>query len=698
MKWIAWVLAVAVCIGTALGGEAAVQVTKVTAFSSGVAYFEHNGKVAGNAEVALKFKTTGMSDMLKSLVVLDLGGGTVSSVNYASSEPLVRALKSFGIDLSAAPTLAQLLQQVRGAEVAVAAPEKVTGKVLGVETKTRHIVQSNTIIQEQFLSLLTSEGIKTIPLDGIRSIALTNEKLNSELNKALALLVESRDTESKSVQINFVGDGERPVKMGYIAEAPVWKTSYRLVLSDEKKDEATLQGWAIVENTSDYDWEGVDLTLVAGRPISFVEDLYTPLYLDRPVVQTERYASLRPRTYEEGIKAEKEILALREESESAGEQADRDGRQAQLRKGDAAGRYRANRALAAAPGAPPAAKGGEALERTAMAALERGVSAVATGQALGELFSYHIKTPVTLPRRKSAMLPIVNQAVKARKLSIYNPGQLATNPLNGVWLTNSTPASLLAGPVTVFDGGTYAGDAQLGNFPPGDTRLLGYAIDLKVAVDPSSSSSQRIVAAKIVRGVLTVSRRNEFVQSYLIKNKGDQDRVVLIEHPFNNDRKLLEPAEPAEKTPQFYRFETKIAAGKTGKFDVKEERVDPQTIAIFPADVGSLQWCVSSKEIPEKVRAAIAEAIKRKGALIVAERELNELQQRIQVLRGEQGSTRENMKAVERSSQAYQRFEKKLLDSETQIEGLQAKLDEKRTAVEKARKDLEDYLNQLNVE
>ncbi|MBM4042216.1 MAG: DUF4139 domain-containing protein, partial [Planctomycetes bacterium] len=475
MKWLVWLLAFAVCVPAAFAAEATVPVTKVTAFSSGVAYFEHNGKVTGSAEVQLKFKTDGMSDMLKSLVVLDLGGGTAGSVNYASSEPLTRALKSFGIDISGAPTLAQLLQQVRGAEVAIMAPEKITGKVLGVETKTRHILPSNTIIQEQVLCLVTAEGIKSIPIETIRGIALTNEKLNSELNKALALLVESRDTDSKAVQINFVGEGERPVRIGYISEAPVWKTSYRLVLTDEKKEEATLQGWAIVENTSDYDWEGVDLTLVAGRPISFVEDLYTPLYLDRPVVQTERFASLRPRTYEDGIKAEKEMLALRAEMEDAvGDLAE--GRR-EARKADMGARARANRMLAAAPGAPPAAgKPMEQLERAATAALTRGATAVATGQAVGELFSYHIKTPVSLSRRKSAMLPIVNQVVKCRKISIYNPGQLATNPLNGVWLTNSSPSSLLAGPVTVFDAGTYAGDAQIGNFPPGDKRLLSYAV------------------------------------------------------------------------------------------------------------------------------------------------------------------------------------------------------------------------------
>jgi hypothetical protein len=314
------------------------------------------------------------------------------------------------------------------------------------------------------------------------------------------------------------------------------------------------------------------------------------------------------------------------------------------------------------------------------------------------MFSYHLKSPVTLPRRKSAMLPIVNQPVKGRKLSIYNAAVLATNPLNGIWLTNSTESSLLAGPVTVFDGGTYAGDAQIGNFPPNDKRLLSYAVDLKVTVDPSVNTTQKIVAAKIVRGVIQISRRTEFTQSYLIKNKAEQDRTVLIEHPFSAERKLLEPIEPAEKTPALYRFETKVPANKIGKFDVREERVEWQSTGILPCDPGSLQEFATSGEIPPKVRDAIAEAIKRKNALALAERELNELQQRIATLRREQGDIRSNMGALDRNSQGFQRFEKKLLDMETQIETLQKQLDDKRNGVNALRKELEDYLGKLNVE
>jgi len=683
-------LTCAMCCGAvpAWSAEATVPVTKVTVFSSGVAYFEHNGQVADEVEVLLKFKTEQINDILKSLVVFDFGKGNVTGVNYASRDPLSRALKSFGVDLSGEPTLAELLKQIRGAQVVVATPEAVKGKILGVETKTKRLLPSNTLVQEQILNLLTDGGIRALALDSISGLTLSDAKLNAELNKALALMVESRDSGRKAVTINFAGKGKRAVRIGYISEAPIWKTSYRLVLDPDKNDQLFLQGWAIVENTSDADWEKVDLTLVSGRPISFIQDLYTPLYLPRPVVQPELYASLRPQMYEEGLAEKaKQLAKLKSESEAARARYGARG------KGAPTG---------AAPRAPGMPAGRALADRAARAAkkmdLARGVSAAARTGAVGEMFSYHIKVPVTLPRRKSAMLPIINQAVKGRKVSIYNASVLAKHPLNGLWLINDTGLSLLGGPITVFDGGTYAGDARIGNLSAADKRLLSYAIDLKVTVDPSATSSNKITAVKINRGHLYLTRKYTYKQTYVIKNKADRERTLVIEHPRRSERKLVQPAEPAEKTGGVYRFEVKAPAEKTGKFEVVEERSAGQTVAILPARVGSLQWYTTSNEIPKKVRDAIAEAIKRKDALSAVQREISDLQRQVSLLRREQAHIRANMGALSKTSTGYKRFEKKLLDLETKIEGLQARIEDLRAKEKTLRKALEDYLNTLNID
>ena len=108
----------------------------------------------------------------------------------------------------------------------------------------------------------------------------------------------SHDTQKKAVSLSFNGEGKREVRVSYVVENPIWKTSYRLVLSSKKDGKPMLQGWAMVDNSSEEDWKDVRMALVSGRPISFQMDLYQPLYVPRPVVKPELFASLRPPTYQ----------------------------------------------------------------------------------------------------------------------------------------------------------------------------------------------------------------------------------------------------------------------------------------------------------------------------------------------------------------------------------------------------------------
>src|SRR5437870_2096564 len=143
------------------------------------------------------------------------------------------------------------------------------------------------------LNLNCAEGMRCLNLKEIQRIRFLNPRMDAELKRALEVLASAHDTLKKQVSLNFKGDGKRKVKVGYVAENPIWKTSYRLSV-DAK---AQLQGWAAVENVTDEDWNDVRVVLVSGRPISFQMDLYPPLYVPRPTVEPERFASLRPPTY-----------------------------------------------------------------------------------------------------------------------------------------------------------------------------------------------------------------------------------------------------------------------------------------------------------------------------------------------------------------------------------------------------------------
>ncbi len=271
-------------------------------------YFERRGAIDGKKEVPLHFKTDDINDLLKSMVVQDFNGGRISTVTYESRDPMTKTLKSFGLDLTDNPSQGQLLNQVRGERVEILWPGKVVGTILGVEKKVEPAGE-NKSVEVEYLNVLTEDGLQSIRLSQVQKVKLLNDRLNTELRQALEVLAMGHDTQKKTVAIGFNGEGKRKVSVGYIAQTPVWKTSYRLVLDDKEKP--FLQGWAIVENTSDDDWENVRVSLVSGRPISFMMDLYQPLYTSRPVVQPEHYLSLNPQTYGESMETEQ--LAARKE-------------------------------------------------------------------------------------------------------------------------------------------------------------------------------------------------------------------------------------------------------------------------------------------------------------------------------------------------------------------------------------------------
>ena len=268
---------------------------KVVLYNAGVGFYERRAEIDGNVKVDLKFNVTDVNDLLKSMVLQDLGGGRVSTVTYASLDPITKTLKTFAIDLTDNPSMGDLLDQVRGEKVEIEAPDRVTGTILGVETREQQVGDKDRVVKSEFLNLLTDAGLRSFPMVTISRIKLTDAKLDAELRKALGVLALGHATDKKTVSLNFEGVGKRPVRVGYIQQSPIWRTTYRLVLSEKKSP--FLQGWALVENPTEEDWQDVSLTLVSGRPISFVMNLYQPLYVNRPIVETELFASLRPQTY-----------------------------------------------------------------------------------------------------------------------------------------------------------------------------------------------------------------------------------------------------------------------------------------------------------------------------------------------------------------------------------------------------------------
>lgn len=682
---------------TETNGDAEVPVNRVVLFNSGVGYFEHAGKVTGDASVDLKFDVGDVNDLLKSMVLRDLGGGQISTVTYGSRDPITKTLQTFAIDLTSNPTLGQLLAQIRGEKIDIEAPTKIEGTIVGVETKKEQVGE-NQVVEVEYLNVLTDEGLRRIALDSVGRIKLANKELDKEFRQALSVLASGHATDKKTVTLKFLGDGERDVRIGYIQEAPVWKTSYRLVLDDE--DKPFLQGWAIVENTSDTDWQDVRLSLVSGRPISFVMDLYSPLYAQRPTVVPELFASLRPQVYEQYLRGkERRFLAQERSSGSpaasapASESAEsRASVDAKARSGVfGVGGGLADRNISAEAPARTDFFDSEALQNTAQTA--------AQGGDVGELFQYDIKNPVTLARQRSAMLPIVNESVSGKKVSIYNPNVHAKHPLNGVELKNSTDLHLMQGPVTVFDGGVYAGDARIPDLPPGSDRLLSYALDLEVEVAPTSDfRPQNLLSVRIEKGVLIATYKQSRVQNYTIKNSGDSEKRVLVEHAFDPQWKLVQPEKPTEKTRDMYRFAVAAKPGKPAELKIEEQQEVRQDVAITNLGDDAIRIYLSSKVVSDSVKEALKEIVRRKTELADLQRQHQQKNQEIATIDQEQTRIRENMRAIDRNTDLYNRYVKKFTVQEDRIETLREESRELEQRITAAQRSLDEYLSKLNLD
>ena len=667
--------------------QAALPLTTIVLYASGVGYFQRDGQIDGRGQVALRFKVDNINDLLKSMIVQDFDGGQVSTVTYDSRDPITRTLKSFAIDLTDNAGLGNLLWQMRGERVEVATPNPVQGVILGVETKKER-AGDHEAIEVEYVNLLTDSGFRSIPLPQVQNLQVTNAQLNAELRQALAVLASSHDTQKKTVTLVFDGAGRRRVRVAYIMQTPVWKTSYRLVLSDTESP--FLQGWALVENTTDEDWQDVRLSLISGRPVSFTMDMYEPLYARRPVVVPEVYAALRPQVYGQAMETGGEAL-----KEARAQEAGRAARGAEVPEARAEVPPRPRAMMAAepksmpppAPAAPPAPL-----------ALEQGVTSAAQAAELGEFFEYAISTPVSLARQKSAMLPIVNAAVEGAKVSIYNQRVHAKHPLYGVRLRNATALHLLQGPITVFDGGVYAGDARIEDLPPGQERLLSYAMDLKTEVEPVSEPEQReLVTVSVRKGTLLATHRARAETTYNIRNRDQKPHLVLIEHPFRADWQLVAPSTATERTRDVYRFAVTVAPGEGTRLRVREERPLQQSVALTDSGPDVLAYYLRATQVSDKVKEALQRVSTLRDRLDQTVQQGRRFEQQIHDITQEQARIRENMGKLAQNSELYNRYVRKLDQQETEIDKIRKDIEALKQTEAQQRSELNDYLMGLDI-
>ena len=680
------------------GADAAprLPITSITLYRSGVGYFERHGMIKSGDSVQLRFAEDEINDMLKSMVIFD-PQQALQSISYESNEPLARQLASFGIDLSDNPTLATILGRLRGTKVRfVTSDGPISGVVLGSEMRDQAQGSAQKAISIPFVNVITESGVRSVNLTTIVSVQLEDPALNGELMKALAALAAHSTDRFKNVGLSFGGTAARDVKIAYVNEMPIWKTSYRLVLPDEakSKEQPMIQGWAIIENTTDDDWSNIQLALVASQPVSFEMNLSQSLHITRPSLDVPTVAGAAPRIYQDGDAfADKKEMRQAMAAPGSPPAAMRS-----MAKSDGAGGGGGSGGFGAVAMADDASNGSEIAMLSSQELWKQSAIAQAQSSSVGEAFQYTMKNPISIGRQQSAMLPILTSAIDGRRVSIFNRADGIDHPMRGVELTNSTGLQLIPGPVAVFDAFTYAGDAQVGYMTLNDKRLLAYAVDLSVSAAVQDDSTNTMRSIRIVDGFIEETRKQVQRTSFAFNNKdAARGRTMLVETAKIQGWELAEPKKAAEETQGLYRFELTLKPSEKATFVVAQENTFLSRISVAQYDMPTLLAYASDKKASQPVIDAAKKAAAMLATMNATAARIALLGQERQSIDTDQNRIRQNMASIDHDTEVYRRYLTKFNEQESRLEAILVQTTNEQTTLQSQQDALNDYVRSLNV-
>jgi len=656
---------------------AELPVRKVVLYKHGVGFFERSADISGGEAIELQFKAAEMDDVLKSLTV-DSRAGAVAGVRYDSNEPLSKKLQNFPFRVNDAQPLSRILDQFKGSRIRLRmASDQVEGTIISART----IAATSDQPESHRLLILGDDGeIRTLDPAAALGLRFVDSRLQEQFRDYLMLIAGARNTEKRNVTIETAESRSGLVRARYVVPTPVWKSSYRLIFDAESNP--LLEGWAIVDNTTGEDWENVSLSLVSGRPVSFISRLYEPKYVNRPVFELAQDRAQRPVVH--GAVVESEAPARRDNVQKK-EQA----------------RFRGQLAAAPAASMEMAANEGFAGGRGHIAGdladdkdISSTVAQTASGGALGDLFEYRIDRAITVGQGESAMLPFLQERVAARKLLIFDESHGSQHPLNAVEITNDSGITLDGGAVTVLDAGAYAGEALFETIKDDDKRLISYAVDLGMRITTAYETSSKLLSSfTLRRGVMTTRYARKEVRTFTIHNVDQKAKTVIIERPVRPGYKPI-GNEPSEKTANSYRYEVAVPAGETVKFPVTEENEYAQSLSITNQTYDQLITYVRNKELNAEGREKLGQIADAKREIADTDRETQMLEQQIKELYEDQNRLRQNissLRSVNGQQEQVQQYALRLSEQEGELTAMR----DKQSELRRQRSDLQTQLNSL---
>jgi len=676
----------------------ALPVRKVVLYKNGVGYFEHAGSVSGNQRVTIDFTSPQLNDVLQSLTVLDEGGGRIAGVNYNSTTPLAEQLKTLSLGMTEDPTSTELFSALRGQRVEVtgAPGGAISGRLMSIESREEKTGPDNAAssVQKFYLTVIAASGaVRVIELTPSLSVRPADPSLQAQLDRYLELLSTTHATGLRHLTLNALGSGSRQLRVSYISEVPVWKATYRMVFPRTSNGNATVQGWAVVDNTVGADWDNVQLSLVAGAPQSFIQPLSQPLYTRRPEIPIATAAQTSPQTHEaaETVEVQSEMIdgpLAPAPPPSAAPYA--------KAKSALGGPVRADRFHGTSSGVMGSVfgSGNAGLGGAIGGGVYRASDAINEGDvstsAFDDFFEYSLSQPVTIHKNESAMVPILQQDLPAEHVTLWSRNN--PRPLRAVWLENKSKLTLDSGSFSIFESGEFAGEGLLDPIHPGEHRLLSYAADQAIRVKITDQKSRRTLHHLQIRKGLVIENYMDVASvTYSANNTGDDDRTVLIEHPrHTNGWSLSEGVKADDTTPDLYRFRVAVKPHATEKIEVSERGPEFTNVTIDPSQNTNAYLLELVKRVPD-AEARLKPVLDAQSKLADLDQTIAESKQQEQTAAADEARCRDNLTAL-KGNEAARRFVDELNHAEDLLQSTRkhtADLEQqKNAAVESLRKEI----------
>lgn len=573
-------------------------VTRLTLYKHGLGFFERTGEA--ESSFSLEMPRRAMDDVLKSLTVIP-DRAVVESITFETPTDRNPNAQRQPLQIDATRPLSSVLVAMVGQRVAVTVGDRVVGgELMGLE------VESDEHLERALLSVLTNGGIELVPLKSVTNIDVADPAARADV----AFALESRRNSTERAQATVTLSSASAVEVSYIAPAPSWRVSYRVLIgaagepsnpSDER--DVFIQGWGLFDNTLEEDLTDITLSLVAGMPVSFRYELHQPNTPERPVVRDEERTVRAP------------IEFARMESESV---------------------YGAAPAPAMAMAAAPARMRSKATPEM----FAESAPVQAAGEARGTLFSYEIAKPVSVRRGESGMVPILTVRTPGRREWLFNAAKQERHPVAAVRLRNG-PLTLERGPATVLEDGDYAGEAVVPFSPGGSELLLAFSVEFGIGVTVESAYREERRSLRIIDGSLFIGVLEYTETSYHAASDLAKQSVLTIEHARLYGTELL--TTPVEDAPTEARFSLTVPAAAKATLTIIERRESSRYEAVSGLDGHRLAMFLNERLLDQATFDALSSLVEMYGRVQRLSEEDSEREEEREKVRARMDDTRQNL-------------------------------------------------------